>query len=403
VVEALGRSASVATPAPPSVRRVAVLGAGPVGLLLACECLAAGLEVRLHSTSGGELSALEAAGSVTVRGAHLVGSYRVSRSPHEQPHLRLAASVDDAVSGADVIWVATAAAAHATVAGLLAPVLAAGQTVVLVPGRFLGSVEFVAALERHLCTADVVVADLDASPYLASADGTRVMVHGVTGRVGLATLPVGGAGDVVERLAGVLPALTPVDGPLDTAFGTITGVLGVAPLVTNTGAVEHGKPGSVLLRSLVPHGLARTVLDSLDRERRSVGFHYGVRDLEQATTWLATAYGDGSEPDGDLADALEALEVFDEVTVAGHDGPLVSDDVAFTLVPLASAGEVAGVPTPATDAVVALASQLAGVHFRREGRTLDRLGLSGIHAGDLRRHLAERSSRRLEAMIWRRV
>src|SRR5688500_3589474 len=105
VIDALSVSGPVRPRSVEPVRRVAVLGAGAVGRLLACEALAAGLEVRLHSVFGQELADLRAAGAVTVRGAHLVGTYAVGDSgtgSPSRPAIELTASVDEAVAGADV-------------------------------------------------------------------------------------------------------------------------------------------------------------------------------------------------------------------------------------------------------------------------------------------------------------
>ncbi|UMG94098.1 NAD/NADP octopine/nopaline dehydrogenase family protein [Nocardioides sp. TF02-7] len=396
----------VAAPVPP-LRSVAVLGAGAVGRLLACEALAAGLEVRLHSVLGRELTELAEAGTITVRGAHLVGSYPVSTEPSDRPHIRLSRSLDEAVAGVDAIVVATPATAHATYAGLLAGNLADGQLLVLVPGRFLGSVALSRDLQAHLCSARVTVAELEAVPYLATARGAGVEVHGVARHLGVSALPVTDADQVAARLRPLVPALRPVDGPLDTAFGTVTGVLAVAPVLTNVAVVNGGTGTGVLLKELVPQALADSLLHQLDEERREVAFRYGVRDLPSAAGWLRRAYGgqpaDEVEDDGDLAAALRDLEVFDELRIGTGGGPRVIDDVPHSLVPLASAGREAGVPTPATDTMVALASSFAGTDFGREGRSLQTLGLAGHDPGELRRVIAAPRADRPHTDVWRRL
>lgn len=143
-----------------------------------------------------------------------------------------------------------------------------------------------------------------------------------------------------------MPALRPVDGPLDTAFGTVTGVLAVAPVLTNVAVVNGGTGTGVLLKELVPQALADSLLHQLDEERREVAFRYGVRDLPSAAGWLRRAYGgqpaDEVEDDGDLAAALRDLEVFDELRIGTGGGPRVIDDVPHSLVPLASAGRGRG-------------------------------------------------------------
>jgi opine dehydrogenase len=387
---------------------VAVLGAGAVGRLLACEALAAGLDVRLHSVLGRQLTELAEAGAITVRGAHLVGSYAVGTDALDRPHIRLSRSLDEAVQGVDAILVATPASAHATYAGLLAGSLAEGQLVVLVPGRFLGSVAMAKELAAHLCPVEVTLAELEAVPYLATSTGAGVEVHGVARHLGVSTLPVGEADVVAARLRSLVPDLRPVDGPLDTAFGGVTGVLAVAPVLTNVAMVDGAGRSPVLLRDLIPPALADSLLHQLDEERREVAFRFGVRDLPSAAGWLRRTYGEhtveGAEDDGDLTAALRDLEVFDEFRIGTGGGPRVIDDVPHSLVPLASAGREAGVSTPATDTMVALASTFTGSDFGREGRSLQTLGLAGHEPGELRRVIAApRADRRPPTDVWRRL
>jgi len=394
------------------VRRVAVLGAGPVGQLLACEALAAGLEVRLFSAFARELTALRDRGSITVRGAHLVGSYAVADAPARTPAVVLSPSIDAAVDGADVVLVATPASAHATYAGLLSSSLRDGQVLLLVPGRFLGSVEVSLALHRHRCAADVTIGELSAAPYVVSASGPAdkqavITVHAVARTLGLATLPAPAAPAVVARLAPLLPMLHAAESVLEPSFGSVSALVTVPAVLLNTAQLESASADArrqpPLLRDLLTPGLATTVVEAMDRERRSVAFQYGVRDLEPLTTTVAATYGGEGE---DLSAVIRSVEGFDDLPLQRDHGPHVVDEVSTSLVPLASAAEMAGVPTPTTDAVVGLASALAGADLRRQGRTLASLGLAGQRPPDLRRTLTARETLRpaaRPAALWQVV
>lgn len=406
VLAALGAQPPQGYDSTPPLRSVAVLGAGAVGRLLACEALAAGLEVRLHSVLGSELTELARAGAVTVRGVHLVGSYAVGEQPGDRPQILLSRSVDEAVAGVDAVLIATPSSAHATYAGLLAGNLADGQLVVLVPGRFLGGPAFRRELASHLCTAEVTVAEVEAVPYQGVARGATVEVHGVARSLGVSTLPVERAREVTRLLTPLLVEPRPTDGPLETAFAGVTGVLTVAPVLTNVAAVDQGGDEGVLLKELVSPALAGSLLRKLDEERREVAFRFGVRDLPSTAAWLRRTYGDADDElvdDHDLVRAIRDLEVFDDLRLRVDGGPRVIDDVPHSLVPLASAGRRAGVPTPATDTVISLASTLAGTDFAREGRSLESLGLAGPEPGELRRAIAVRGTASSHNDVWRRL
>jgi opine dehydrogenase len=61
----------------------------------------------------------------------------------------------------------------------------------------------------------------------------------------------------------------------------------------------------------------------------------------------------------------------------------ITEDVPHGLVPLASLGRAIGVPTPVTDSLIELSCAFSQTDFRRDGRTLERLGLPTTGAADL--------------------
>ena len=60
-----------------------------------------------------------------------------------------------------------------------------------------------------------------------------------------------------------------------------------------------------------------------------------------------------------------------------------------SLVPLKSAAEVAGIPVPATTAMIELAHQNIGGDLLNAGRRLDTMGFAGAKLDEVRRQLDE--------------
>ena len=52
---------------------------------------------------------------------------------------------------------------------------------------------------------------------------------------------------------------------------------------------------------------------------------------------------------------------------------------------MSALGAAAGVPTPTIDALVTLVHAMTGKDFAAEARTLDRMGLAGMNAPQIRR------------------
>jgi opine dehydrogenase len=56
---------------------------------------------------------------------------------------------------------------------------------------------------------------------------------------------------------------------------------------------------------------------------------------------------------------------------------------------MSALGAAAGVRTPAIDAVIEIVQSMTGKDFAADGRTIERLGLSGMDAPQIRRVLDE--------------
>jgi opine dehydrogenase len=60
------------------------------------------------------------------------------------------------------------------------------------------------------------------------------------------------------------------------------------------------------------------------------------------------------------------------------------EDVPMSLVPMSSLGDLLDVPTPTIDSMIQLACVLNGTDYWKEGRTVDKLGLSGMSVEQIR-------------------
>jgi opine dehydrogenase len=362
VVARLGETRPAPT-ARAAMASLAVLGAGPVGLAIACEALAEGVDARIWSPVGTDTPS-----TVTVRGAHLVGTYRIGTDP--APAVVRALGVDDAVRDVDVICVATPSLEHSSVAGLLAPHVTANQTIVLVPGRGFGAAEMRRALLR--CGVDALpsIGVLAAPPYLATSGAPgQVTIHARLRHV------VGSP--EVEPLTQLFPEIAIAPSATAASFHDLLGVLNVPPLVLNVAAATGSRRADAMTPAV------SDVCEALDRERREVAFAYGVRDLPGAADALAAAHDVAA---GSLHEVWHTIEAFDDLVLPATPlKRLLADDVACSLVPVSSAGACAGIATPATDAMVATASLLVGVDLRALGRTFGALGLDAMSPDAVRK------------------
>ncbi|MBM3212647.1 hypothetical protein FJZ33_10530, partial [Candidatus Poribacteria bacterium] len=67
----------------------------------------------------------------------------------------------------------------------------------------------------------------------------------------------------------------------------------------------------------------------------------------------------------------------------------ITEDVPMSLVPMASIGDMLGVPTPTIKAIIQLASNIHNTDYMKQGRSAEKLGITGLSVKEIRRFVLE--------------
>lgn len=346
--------------------RYCVMGAGHGGQAMAADLASRGYAVNLFNKSAERLEPIQAQGGISLSGVlEGFGPMRiVTTDPAE------------AVIDTDLIMVVVPATAHRNMARMIAPYLVDGQVIVLHPGRTGGALEFSQVLWENGCRADVTVAEAQTFIYASRAggDGTA-QVFGVKNEVPLAALPAANTGHVLSLLADAYPQYKTASSVLETSLNNMGAIFHPALTLLNAARIEAAGDFDYYHDGLTP--AVAKVLESMDCERVALARALGVPG-QTAIEWLAAAYGAHG------ATLREA--VLNNAGYAGIKAPTNLDhrylyeDVPMSLVPMASLGRLLGVATPTIDHVIGLACILHNVNYWHEGRTVERLGLTGLSA-----------------------
>ncbi|HHV54638.1 MAG TPA: NAD(P)-binding domain-containing protein [Firmicutes bacterium] len=350
---------------------IAVLGAGHGGQALAADLALSGHPVRLWNRTPARLEAIMTAGGIRLTGPRRSGFARLAL---------VTTDLSQAIRGVRLILVATPATAHASLARQLAPSLVDGQIIVLCPGRTLGALETIRVLRAAGLKADVTVAECSTFLFASRtvAPGQSV-IHSVKKQVAVAALPVERTPLVVELLRRLYPCFHPAADTLETGMGNIGMLFHPAPVLCNLARVESGVVFDHYTEGISP-AVAR-LLEALDAERLAVARRLRLK-LPSAREWLARTYGAAGE---NLHEALQHHPGYKDIRAPQSlDTRYLWEDVPCGLVPLVSLGKEYGVPTPVAESLVRLASAITGVDFYAHGRTLTRMGLSGLTVDQLR-------------------
>jgi opine dehydrogenase len=355
------------------------VGTGAGGSAIAADLSVRGNPVRLYGRSAGAIE--------LIRERHGI-ALTLEDGQRTFGRLQMATSrADEAIDGAGIIVVAVPAYGHRAVAATCAPLLRSGQLVVLVPGRTGGALEFSHALRGLGCVAEVVIAETETLPYVSRLDRPgEVRILRRKSRVMAAALPACGTPYALARLSALFPQLVGAPTVLATSLTNLGAVIHPALAMLNLGRIEDD--GEFLFYAEGLTASIMPVVARLDSERLAVASAMGVT-VPSMVEWLSAAYPIAA---CDMLGALRDRSVYGAVAAprtARHR--YIWEDVPYGLVPVAELGGRLGVHIPCTDAVICLASASQETDYRRDGRTMARMGLAGLTVEQIRR-VAERGT-----------
>lgn len=351
---------------------IAVMGAGHGGRAMAADLAARGFRVRLFNRTPEHIEAIQIRGGIELQ----LDDEQYLFGPLEMASHDMGAVID----GCQLLMVVVPASGHADIARMAAPYLEDGQIVVLNPGRTGGALEFRQVLQECECTADVIVAEAATLLFASRATGpAEARIFRRKNTVPLAALPATRTGEVLELLHELYPQFVPAPNVLHTSLNNMGAVFHPVITLLNAGWIERTKGEFQFYVDGVTESTAH-MLEVIDRERVTIGACLGVR-AQTALEWLASAYSATGE------NLYEAMH--DNPGYAGIMAPrslrhrYIFEDIPFSLVPLAELGRRFGVNVWAIDSMIHLSCALHRVNYLYRGRTLERMGLTGLQVSEI--------------------
>jgi opine dehydrogenase len=351
---------------------IAVLGAGNGGYCATADLTLRGYEVRLYEMPvfAQNLEPIRQAGGIALRG--VVGE------GFAQPAL-VTTDIHATLDGADIVFVITTAQGHKPIAQACAPYLREGQTVLLVPGCVGGVLEFHQELNRQGGSMQVVLAETTSLMYAVKKEnGNGVWARGIKNSLPLAAFPAYHTKNVIEQLYPLYPQFTPAHNVLESSFNNLNHIVHPPGALMNLGFVENKDQDEWFFYTQGYTPATGKIGEKLDQERIAIADAYGIPTISVIEV-LHQFYGHQGVTGDNLYDIFKDSPVHRQAK-----GPmttqsrLLTEDVPYGLVPLASFGKLAGVPTPTMEAIITLTSLINDTDYRATGRSLESLGLGGL-------------------------
>lgn len=360
-----------------SVKSVAIIGAGNGGCAAAVDLSLRGFDVRLYGRSESTVAPLQARGGIEYEGVLGDGFVKVPL---------ITCDIAEAMRGADVVLIMGPTQAHENMVTAVAPHLTADQTLFAAPGHTL---TLLAHILRKLGHVKPVTCEAATLPYICrKTESYRVRISRKSGRLRFAAFPAERTAELLERMLPLFPALVSVGTVLDTVFYYTNAIHHPPALLCNIGRVESTNGDYHHYYDGITPSVGR-MIDALDKERIAVAAALGSDVPRLSDYFFQMGYtSEEGRRGGTAYDVFHNSEPNRWIRAPQSiDHRFFNEDIPFGLIPLSEFGRLAGVAMPASNAVILLAEVTTGRNYREKGLTLERMGIDGLNADQLKQLL----------------
>ena len=327
------------------MKNVAILGLGRTARAAAAYLTERGCSVTMWGRNA------EAAARLREDGLNVVGALTGHYTP------AVCDAMADAVKGAQLILVSTLAAGHAPVARQLSGLLEREQRIVILNGNW-GAYEFMGILGEETEEKQVEIAETGAQIFLADYDGEACRIKGIKKEISLAAVHAHKAAQLCGELAQLFPQFVPASSVIATSLNNSNPVLHAPIALFNITRMENGDTYSFYGDGASPMVFA--AVEKLDEERCAVARAMGA----QATPCLDIINSFWPDQYKTLYDAVKNNAAY--LSAAGPTDPghrYLSEDMPYGMAPVSRLGDVYGIATPYTDALLTCCHMLTGVDY----------------------------------------
>lgn len=350
--------------------RIAVLGAGGTGHAIAADLTLAGHELVVYEEPQYKknLDEIVKHGGIRITGPAREGFARIKK---------VTTDMEEALSGAEIILVSVVASRHERIAELCVPCVEDGQTILIGPDNG-GSLVFSNLFRKSGIRKDLSVAGVAGNFYPCRLTGpAEVLVALPKSSKKIAAFPAKDTSKAITKLKDVYK-LEQGTNVLEVALSSFNIVIHLPASLLNTGAIEQSDGKYYLFRQGITPSVLRCI-DAVKKEREALFEALGY--TISPSNFLERVTKQSEFPELDLFRDL--------VGPTSMQHRYITEDAFVGQALMVSLGEMINVPTPVSKALISLASVINQTDYLKEGRTAEKLGISGLSINELNRFLHE--------------
>jgi opine dehydrogenase len=354
--------------------QITVLGAGAGGTAVAFDCASHGHDVRIFDFEQfpGNVAKIAEQNGIHAEG-DIAGFGPIAYSGHD---------IDEALQGAELIYVVGPAYSTEPFGAAVAGKLVAGQTVIVSPSSCGGALAFKRAAGLALDDESIRVAETSTLHYavrLTEPGKIRVFLKLKAGNL-LSALPGQHTDDILKLIADVYPGMEPAKNVLQTSLQNANPIIHPAVTLSNAARIEMTGGHFLFYEEGVSDSVGR-LIEALDKERIAIGDALGISVLPDPEMGMRQGYMLEANYGSGYRKAPGFLGIGAQPQL---DHRYLNEDVGYGLVFMSKLGQQIGVATPGIDAVINVASIVMARDYRGEAlRTPESLGIADRSAKEL--------------------
>ena len=355
------------------MNRVAVLGSGPGAHATAADLTLMGNLVNMYDLPqfADGLKKTREAGQIELTGAK-AGVARINL---------VTDNIEEALKDVSVIFVVARSNADHLFAESCAPYLQDGQLVVLGAGN-CGALTFANVLKEKKINKEVVIAESTSLPYgCRLCEPTRIggPVHArvyFTAPLAVGVFPAIRTDDIISRIKEFYSETVAMNNVIEAGLQNPNPIVHCAPTLLNIGRIERVDDFKLFHEGFSESVIKVVLAISSEREEVCKAFGWKMLNLtpQKTTNFMDWAFS-GTEPRQGTEELWMLKQPMEDVSKARY----ITEDIPYGMVTYSSLGNMVGVKTRTIDSMIQLASVINRTDYMTEGRTVERLGLTGLN------------------------
>ncbi len=315
--------------------KFAVIGAGNTGHAVSAYLASKGAACTLYTRSAEKADILNR-GGITAEG-DLDGNFPV----------RATTSEHEALDGAEYVIIMTTANAHRAVAEQFRPYFLPGQKIIVFNSNW-GALEFKQVLGGDIAEKHLVVSETSAQLFISKSKAPGHVHVKIKSQTAVAATDPAETAPLVAALKDIFPQFTTASSIVETTMSTTNPVIHVPIMLFNAARAENAQP-FLFYAEGASHAAVDLVVH-LDQERIAVARALGC-DIPDILTGINSFWTIKYDT---LYDALTKNETYQHsVGPQTLNHRYLTEDVPFGIDPIRQIGDLLGVETPYTDALMA--------------------------------------------------